>query len=307
MSKEITLQEAVISEVAFFDMFDAALGIDELKKYLYRFDRDASENDIGVAIRDLDGMVRLHRGLYCLKGRENLCDRRGEFERRSSALLRRVKRYCRFLRYVPFVRFVGVCNTVAFGAPASDSDIDLFIVAKNGRLFTARALVTFFFHLLGVRRHREKIARRFCLSFYVTQRGMDLHGVHLNRDDVYMYYWLRTMLPVLGDMSVYRGFLEINGIPERFRADRMLISGGRSNGFFEWFLSGYAGNFLEAALGRWQKKRALAKKIALSDDSGIVISDDMLKFHNIDRRKDYREQWRLRVARICSAGRQIDG
>jgi hypothetical protein len=297
----ISLHEAIVAEVAFFDIFDTALRIDELQKYLYRWDNSPSEDDIRAAVRGLDGMVRCHRGLYCLKDRDAVCEKRGEHQKRTDKLLRRVKLYCRFLKYVPFVRFVGVCNTVAFGAPDEQSDIDLFIVVKNDRMFMTRLLITALFQLFGVRRHGQQIARRFCLSFFVTQRGMDLHDIQLNRDDVYLYYWLRTMRPVLGNMKVYKRFLKLNGIPERFHHKKMLISGRRWNYFMEWLLGGYIGDFFEKMLGTWQKKRALKKKIALEDSSGIVISDDMLKFHNIDRRQEFYNRWQERVSACFSA------
>ena len=43
-----------------------------------------------------------------------------------------------FIQTVPFIKMVAVCNTLGYDNAAKDSDIDLFIIAKRGRLFIVR-------------------------------------------------------------------------------------------------------------------------------------------------------------------------
>lgn len=47
---------------------------------------------------------------------------------------------------------VALCNSRAMGEAEENSDIDLFIIAKKGNLWTARLIVTFLTALLNVRR-----------------------------------------------------------------------------------------------------------------------------------------------------------
>ncbi len=47
---------------------------------------------------------------------------------------------------------VALCNSRAMGEADENSDIDLFIIAKKGNLWTTRFIVTFITTLLGVRR-----------------------------------------------------------------------------------------------------------------------------------------------------------
>src|SRR3989338_10492249 len=110
----------------------------------------------------------------------------------------KVGRYVPFLRIVPFLKLVAVCNNLAFGKVKEKSDIDLFIIAKSGRLFTVRILVTGILHCLGVRRHGKKIAGRFCLSFFVDDKNLNLEPIAIDKD-VYLAYWIKNIRPVLDD------------------------------------------------------------------------------------------------------------
>ena len=57
-----------------------------------------------------------------------------------------------FIQTVPFIKMVAVCNTLGYDNAAKDSDIDLFIIAKRGRLFIVRFYSSTVF-APGVRRH----------------------------------------------------------------------------------------------------------------------------------------------------------
>jgi len=54
--------------------------------------------------------------------------------------------------FFPQIQMVALCNSRAMGEADENSDIDLFIIAKKGNLWTARLIVTFITVLLNVRR-----------------------------------------------------------------------------------------------------------------------------------------------------------
>lgn len=212
-------------------------------------------------------------------------------------LWRRVKRYRWLFKFVPFIRMVAVCNTLAFGRVTEKSDIDIFIVAKRGRLFLVRILVVFWFQILGVRRYGEKITGRFCLSFFVDDSALDLSSVAL-KQDVYLAYWVKSMV-IVADDGVSKNFLEANRWVENYFESGVVNNLKRApfswkivhRGFWQWIFKGKFGDFLERNLKDWQMKRANLKAKTLPDASGIVVSEHMLKFHNNDRRLKYRQVW----------------
>lgn len=223
----------------------------------------------------------------------------------EKVLWRKVFRYAKFLRFVPFLRMVAVCNSLSFGLVDEKSDIDLFVVARRGRLFMARIFLTGLFCLLGVRRHGKKVAGRFCLSFFVDEDFLDLSRIAL-QDDVYLAYWIGNLKLILDD-GVGEKFFAANGWAGSYfqsdfvfdwiaPVDGFLKAGGRKSGnifkkIMEWLLGGRFGNFIESVLKKWQLKRARLKKSRVKDQSGLLIDEHILKFHNVDMRREYRRLW----------------
>ena len=59
-------------------------------------------------------------------------------------LWNKVNRWLFLIRMVPFLKLVCVSNNMSFGVVDGQSDIDLFVVAKKGRLYTARFFLNLF-------------------------------------------------------------------------------------------------------------------------------------------------------------------
>ncbi len=207
--------------------------------------------------------------------------------------------YVGILQIVPFVKMVSVCNSLAFSAVDEKSDIDLFIVAKNGRLFFVRTMITFILHILAVRRHGNKVSGRFCLSFFIDESAANLHSLALKKD-VYLAYWISSMVPLI-DRSFSKDFLEKNFWIEDYFESSLRLDTSKVlplstfkrflNGFVAMVFKGKFGDFCESKLMKWQLKRAKGKSINASKDASLVINEHILKFHNIDRRQKYADAW----------------
>lgn len=207
----------------------------------------------------------------------------------------KVKKYIKYLKWIPSLRMVGVCNNLAFGDIDEKSDIDLFVIAKKGRLFTVRFLVTAILHVLGVRRHGNKIDGRFCLSFFVDDSSLDLKHIALE-NDVYLAYWVKTMKPIIDD-GVSEEFLAANGWIKRYFEDGTEFEVDKSHLIYKkkakrsFYILGFFPFFFEHHFRRAQLRSVRGKFNRLENKSGTVISDHMLKFHNFDRRGEYSKFW----------------
>jgi len=176
------------------------------------------------------------------------------------------------------------------------SDIDLFIVAKKGRLFTSRLWITLLTSLFGVRRHGAKTHKRFCLSFFVEEGHEDLSSIAIE-DDIYLARWVKTLEPIAGDYDSYKSFINKNkawseplighlDLQQSMFAKRRLW-----HKIIQFVLSIPTLPF-EKSLKAWQLKRSRLKAAHLNDKSGTIINDHQLKFHDKDKRKEIREEWR---------------
>ncbi len=210
----------------------------------------------------------------------------------------KVDRYRWLFSISPFVEFVAICNSLPLGDVSDDSDIDVFVVAKPSHLFMARTFLTLLTTIIGVRRHGKHIKKRFCLSFYVTSNHLNLESIALKPADIYLAYWIKTLQPITGDFKSYERFLETNREwlkpyfhhiqkqREHFRNSGLLARTLKS--FLEKMLGS---QWLERRLQGIQLKRAHNKQSRLKDPSGTLLSKDILKFHDEDRRKEIQEAW----------------
>jgi len=292
------LGKAVYGVFCFFSIYQRPLVAEEIFCFLLGRKVNVDFNELEKFLIEGEAFSQ-RENLFCLRGEEECfgiyLSRRDLRER----FWRRVEKYVKWLRVMPFVRVVAVGNTLAFGAVDEESDIDLFIVATKGRLFFVRIFVTLFFQILGVRRHGKEVRARFCLSFYVSEEALNLSKIVLSPEDVYLYFWIVTLEPVLG-LGVYRKFLAVNDWISKYRSENVyeknskLIVGESSllQKMLEVFSNLFLIWWLEFLLKTWQMRRAKRKYEAL-DSMGVnvVVSENMLKFHNLDARERVQKIW----------------
>ncbi len=246
-----------------------------------------------------DGKLVRSHGLYHLPDFDELVSVDYSFRETQNALLRKVRSKLWVLRSLPFVQDVALCNTLSFGTADRDSDIDLFIILDSSRFYTARLITSLLFHISGSRRHGDKIASRFCLSFFVSDSTLELEDV-LIEDDIYFYYWFYHLVFLKGNSGVQRDLLQSNSW---FEEDSFSFK-NMNTVTASWFARG-----LEVVLGsplfdwfewlqqRVQMSRIKKKQLALSNPKGVVIEDKFFKFHVKDAREEFKARFYSRSQR----------
>jgi hypothetical protein len=294
-----TLEQNILATLIYFDLFDYPLTFEELKRFLLGV---VAPESSWQEILEKDSRIEQKENYIFLKGRSKLVEIRKERAEIAKTLWKKIDRFLPFIELIPFVRMVAVCNTLAFNNPTKGSDIDLFIITRKNRLFLARTLVTLLFSLLGVRRHGQKIAGRFCLSFYVSEEAMSLQKIRIDHD-IYLLYWLLTLEPCYGE-NIYREFLKYNSwIDDFFDGQRKKeLRLFKKNAFFsglkkvqEWLLKGHLGDFIENKLFLWQQRRHQKTVKKLGPEASVIVDKTMLKFHNVDRREEFAERFWKRI------------
>lgn len=298
----VHLEENIIAVLSYFDLFDYPLTLSEIQKLI---PGNINNEQAIKKILTKNNNIESVNDYYFLKGRSHIVPIRQNRAHICEKLWKKVKRFVPLLQMVPFVRMVAVCNTLAFGSATEHSDIDLFIVTQKNRIFIARTLSTLLFSLLGIRRHGQKIAGRFCLSFYATEEALNLEPIAIP-NDIYLLYWIKTLQPIFGS-STHEKFDQENKWVERFFPSQDKVTStkifsrlGPLKEIFllkiqksqEWLLKGKVGDFLEEKLYQMQLRRHHYNQKNLTAESSIIISKSILKFHNIDRRQEYLGKFR---------------
>jgi hypothetical protein len=177
-----------------------------------------------------------------------------------------------------------------------ESDIDFFIVVKPDALWLTRFIVVGIAKLMGVRPTATHAADTLCFSFWTTTRQLNLSKLALPSEDPYLTFWVAQITPLFGRGDIWSRFwLANNWVKE-------LLPNASGYTTLPHALYRAAGvtrpvsrlvQWLNEKVGVWQRHHLPESiRTAVPDDShGVVIEDNILKFHTHDRRAQYRDEW----------------
>lgn len=300
----MNVKQAVLATLAFFDLFDYPLTADEAHRYLFKL--EARPEHVHIALRESKRIEPTGPYYQLFKpDAQNLSISREKNEQISQKLWQKIDCFRWVFALTPYLRLAAVCNTLAFNNADEESDIDLLIVAQKNRLFLCRMILTFWMQILGIRRHGKKVKGRFCLSFFITEETLDLSALQKGSLDLYFAYWLLLLKPIYGKKeiaeqlaSANRAWLKnffFNPLPPSYEQLKPVSRFFELLKFIqEKILNTRLGEKIENRLQKWQIQRAKKKRNALGiafDDTAIVVHENILKFHNIDRRTTLYEKW----------------
>ena len=283
------LETAIIETIAYSDMFDYPLTLDELYHFLVE---SASRQDVELSASKMID-VFLKDGYFFLAGRNEIVELRKRRQAVSLKIFKRAMYYGRILAVLPFVRMVALTGSLALLNLSKNPDMDFMIVAKHGRVWTARA----FSIVLG------KIARLFgdtlCPNIIVSERALEwpLHDLYSARE-------LYQMIPNNG-FDIYRDLLAVNKWTELFLPNAYPKSSALFTTSKLWRLAEYP---LEGGLGdkfeSWEMTRKIARfsnKANFSEETVFTADVCQGNFH-------HHRKWTLDLYQCClsTLGVKID-
>lgn len=197
-------------------------------------------------------------------------------------LFARAEKYIQKISWIPWLRMIAVVNSLSMCATHEDSDIDLFVITAKDCIWFVRVFMTISFWLMGVWRKGEDIAGNFCLSFFIEEDAMDMSAIALE-DDIYLYFWIYYMRPILVVGDTWDHFLASNTWVIREKTVSLI---SLPLGVTVWDIFGIFFNGLIRPLWEWKAQRSYEKKWR---PTGVIIRKNMLKFHDQDRREFIRD------------------
>lgn len=209
----------------------------------------------------------------------------------------KVERVVQLIGRLPWIDGIAVCNSLSWCHTNLESDIDLFIVAKPGRVWSARLLSTLPLMLLR-QRPGESQLDPICLSFFCTESGFDFSKLKAGSSDPYLAYWCQSLVPLVSRAAWQAKFKLSNqwlvdvlpNASQVLRASRF-----RSESRIRWPWLPVS----EALLKQFQMdKFPPAIRELMNKDTRVVINDQMLKFHEQDSRELIRYTLEGRMSRL---------
>jgi hypothetical protein len=298
------LKTNVFATMAYFDMFQWPLTLDEIAKYLLWANADKKE--LWIFLNNNEKILR-HGDYYFFKGRREIVETRREHEVIAEQYWRKAEKFVPLLQMIPFVKMAAVCNTLATNNTDQESDIDLFIVTESGRLFLARTLTTLLFAALGIRRHGNKVAGRFCLSFFVSEDSLNLENIKIGQEDIYLPFWILTMRPLFGEETYLKVITENRWIQRFFPRSLEVAGPFRKSKFLrslakmqEFIFKKKIGNKMESWLAQYHQERHQERLKTLGPEASVVVNDRMLKYHNVDKRAEIAGRFQQRFEELMA-------
>lgn len=201
-----SLEDAIVSTVAYRDVFDFPLSLDEIHRFLHRQRCTVSEIAATLrATRLCHGRLATDGRFYCLRNREPVLAERGIRERRADAVLVSARGIARRLAHFPHIRMVAITGSLAARNAYDGADIDFLCVTGEGRLWQARAMV-----LVAKRLANMSRKPRICPNFFLSTAALDFddHSMYIAQE-------LAQMVPVYG-FDIYDRIRARNAWSDRF-------------------------------------------------------------------------------------------
>ncbi|MDH4358801.1 MAG: nucleotidyltransferase domain-containing protein [Candidatus Berkelbacteria bacterium] len=200
--------------------------------------------------------------------------------------LRRAKLAAKVLRFAPFVRMAGLNGSLVRGDEKKASDIDFLIIAKAGRLYTARFFAAALVHLTSYRRYGDKVAGRICLNCYLNDKNPNIspQNKKSNQKVANAYKYL---VPLVDDGEAADHFFKASKWFARHRVsgekyarklrEKTFIDYPLSPAYlFDWFFESTVGEIIEKLLMRYQQKKILASR---DGNDELVATKDEIRLH----------------------------
>lgn len=199
-------------------------------------------------------------------------------------------------QYFPFVDFVLVAGSMALGDINEQSDFDVIVATKSGRLWMARFFCLAVYKLVGWRRKKIKTDDLFCFNHFVTEKSYQLQPPY----NIYWEELYKNLVPVFGDIDKIQIFFEENNWAKfeiqnsKFETKTKIQNNLRFKYqtqskvkiVLEKLLAGKFGNLLENIFKKYQIKKM--EKFLKSFPSGykprIIYNDLEVELHLDTRR-----------------------
>lgn len=244
-----TLERAILETLAYSDVFEYPLNLNELYRYLpVRVEIE----QLSQALDSLNGLLGKQDGFYFLAGRERITETRKQRETHSQKLMYRALKYGRILGALPFIRMVALTGSLAVLNSTKDADFDYMLVAAPNRVWMARAFALLF----------NRVTRLFgytlCPNLIVSENALAWFT-----HDLYSARELCQMIPIMG-MDIYDRLMKVNEWTKEFlpncshdlsREQSATRIATTFKSFMELPLRGKLGDRIE----RWEMNRKIAR------------------------------------------------
>jgi len=308
------LRNSILATLIYYDILDFPLTLLEVNKYLInpsRLDKNVKSSVFDIKLGDiavvLDNMTKAEiigskNGFYFLSQRDDLYELRIKREKIAAQKWKKFLRIAKWFQAVPYLRAVLASGSLSINNTTQQSDFDVLVVAKSGRLYICRVILSLVASFFRARRTRyERSAPdKFCFNHYITDRDFPAthgnlnseHGnLNIKYESLYNAQTYANLKPVLARNGIFSRFytenIWLNKYVYNFKpAGEFVLRKVSLNSFLsgmgkvgEFVLDSPLGDRLECWAKKYQQKRIKNNPATYEPGGRVVFNDNELEFH----------------------------
>ena len=286
------LNKAIVSTIAFFDIFSYPLSAFEVFKYLQI---EASYFQVVLALENLElrNIISSKNSFYCLRDKEINFEIRQKRYNYSKEKIKIARRWSKIFTLTTGLKFIALSNSIGSYNIREKGDIDLFIITKRNRIWTSRFTLALIAKLFNLRPSPEDETDKLCLSFFISEANLNLQN-YTKENDFYFLYWLVNLNPVYDKDNYFDKLLSENMWIKNYLPNYFKIINVSSDKHSFNKISKHG--LIEKCLKKIQWRLFPQEiKDKANKDKEVIINDEVLKLHVLDRRDYFYQKYLERM------------
>ncbi len=300
------LEKAIFDTIVYFDIFNMPLTSFEIWKNLYSKEK-CSLNDVIKTLDSSDFLknkLAIKDSLYYLKTNEKAIQNRKANYINTYYKYKKALKFIKVISSFGFIKAVFIANSMAIDNANEESDIDLYIISKENKIWITRFITTGITKILKLRPTEKTKKDKICLTIFSDEKFLDIKKA-CKEDDIYYTYWINQVIPVYDSDGIYSEFIKQNSwskenIQNIFQfgpSYKRTIQDNKFKTIQRKISNIFCINFLNKISKKIQIKifPEDIKKLSHETNKNVVIDDTIIKLHRIDNREYYRNLFKTRT------------
>jgi hypothetical protein len=194
-----TLADAIVQTIAYSDVFDYPLTLEEIHRYLVGVAATVEQvQEVLTNGSELATRLTCSGGYFHLAGRASIVEKRLQRAQVSASLWPKAIHYGHVIARMPFVRMVAITGALSMDNSDPGDDLDYFVITEPGRLWLCRAFV------IALVRSAARRGDIICPNYFVSTRALTV-----TEHNLYTAHEMAQMVPVAG-VDLYHRMREMN-------------------------------------------------------------------------------------------------
>jgi len=205
------LARAVLQTLAYGAVFNYPLKKEEVWQYLISRPSLFSRSQVENFLKRGSNLIREKEGYYFLPSIKGAVEQRKKRKKIALKKFARAEKFSRWAKFIPTIKLIGVSGALAVENAHKEDDIDIFIIAERGAVWTTRFLLILLAEAMKARRRPEKagggIKDKMCLNMFIDEDHMQIPE---KEQSLFSAHEVVQMKPLYIKDNIYSRFIKDN-------------------------------------------------------------------------------------------------